>query len=75
MADSDTIYEAARQYSLHPHRVAKQFVPYAATWLNGERWNDPLPETREADRGKPTPTDRARAILALVPDMPQKEIS
>lgn len=74
IADSDTIYEAARQYSLHPHRPAKQYVPYAATWLNGERWTDPLPDAPEADRSKQTPTDRARAILALVPE-PLKEIS
>lgn len=65
VATSDVIYEAARLYALHPHRAAKQFVPYAATWLNGERWNDPLPDAPEADHRKQTPEDRARATLRL----------
>ena len=28
----------------------KQFVPYPATWLNGERWDDELPDPRPASR-------------------------
>ena len=28
----------------------KQFVPYPATWLNGERWDDDLPDPRAASR-------------------------
>ena len=74
-ASPQQIYDAAAVYAAHPHRPARQYVPYAATWLRSDRWNDPPPEAPEADRSKPTPTDRARAILALVPDMPQKEIS
>ncbi|MFD4957117.1 helix-turn-helix domain-containing protein [Microbacterium sp. NPDC058389] len=38
------ILAAARAYVDSPHRPEKQFVPYGATWLNGDRWNDPLPE-------------------------------
>lgn len=52
------IYAAAVAYAESPYRPEKRFVPHAATWLNGERWTDPLPEPRggvvdagrEADR-------------------------
>ena len=43
-ADPSRILDAAREYACHPARPEKQFVPYAATWLNGDRWDDPLPE-------------------------------
>lgn len=29
-----------RDYALSPNRPDVKFVPHAATWLNGERWND-----------------------------------
>ena len=45
-----TIYDAAVAYAKNPHRPARQFIPHAATWLNGDRWNDPLPEAPESDR-------------------------
>lgn len=35
---------AATDYAEHPHRPERKFVPHAATWLNGDRWTDPLPE-------------------------------
>lgn len=69
---ASAIHEAAREYSNHPHRPAKQFVPHGATWLNGERWNDGPPTTPEAERTKPTPTDRAHATLALARNLNQK---
>lgn len=34
------IVEKARAYVTSPTVPEKQFVPHAATWLNGERWND-----------------------------------
>lgn len=37
-----------------------QFTPHLITWLNGERWNDPLP----LPRGKPEYMDTARDIAA-----------
>lgn len=43
-ATPESIIEAARAYAESPYRPEKQFVPYGASWLNGERWNDPLPE-------------------------------
>lgn len=34
---------AAAAYRGAPGLPEPQFIPHAATWLNGERWNDPLP--------------------------------
>ncbi len=31
-----------RAYVASPNRPEKQFIPHAATWLNGERWNDEI---------------------------------
>ena len=31
-----------RAYVTNPNRPEKQFIPHAATWLNGERWTDDL---------------------------------
>lgn len=73
-ASPELIVERAAAYAQHPHRPPKQYVPHGATWLRGDRWTDPLPEAPEAEHSKPSPTDRARAILALVPE-PLKEIS
>lgn len=42
--DPAVIVAAARAYAESPHRPSLQFVPYGASWLNGERWADPLPE-------------------------------
>lgn len=42
------------QDALERQKVSDQwqrgFVPYASTWLNGERWNDELPAAREAKK-------------------------
>ena len=39
ISESDLV-EKARAYVTSPTLPAKQFVPHAATWLNGERYND-----------------------------------
>jgi len=44
----ELILAAVAVYVNHPHRPAKQFVPHASTWLNGERWNDGEPTATEA---------------------------
>lgn len=49
-ADPARIVDVAAEYANHPHRAAKQFVPYGATWLRGDCWNDPMPEAPEPDR-------------------------
>lgn len=48
----------------HSKFTPPQFVPHLTTWLNQERWNDPLPGPRGPAGGQ-TPTDRALATLAL----------
>lgn len=58
------IYEAALKYVDHPHRPARQFVPHATTWLNQDRWADPLPEAPEAERRRPTRTEQNLAFVA-----------
>ena len=36
--------EGAKRFAADPNLPPKRFIPYPATWLNGERWNDgPLP--------------------------------
>lgn len=39
-ADPETITAAAAKFATDPHLPEPQFVPLAATWLSGERWED-----------------------------------
>jgi hypothetical protein len=64
-ADPQIIVDAARAYAQSPYRPDKQFVPYGASWLNAERWNDPLPEPAQARGGQLGPNDRVRAGLEM----------
>jgi len=50
------LVEKARAYVTSPTVPAKQFVPHAATWLNGERWNDE-PEPVQPYRHHPPEDD------------------
>ena len=44
------LVEAARDYSQKPDLPDRKFIPHAATWLNGERWNDePEPALPDPD--------------------------
>jgi hypothetical protein len=52
------IAEHAGAYTRHEHPT--QFVPMLSTWLNGERWNDPLP----AVRSNGTVNDGNREVLS-----------
>ena len=61
--DGQTIVDAARSLAESPYRDAKEFMPHGATWLNGERWNDPLPTAPESR--KETPTDKTMAIMDI----------
>lgn len=67
--DPTVIFAAALVYTRHPNRPAIQYVPYGATWLNKERWNDGPPTAPEQVRGKPTPEQRARQTLQLATDL------
>lgn len=61
-APADSIYAAAVAYTSNPHRPEKQYIPYPATWLNAEGWNDELDGPRVT--GRPTNTDRALDVVA-----------
>jgi hypothetical protein len=70
------IVDVASEYAAHPHRVARQYVPYGATWLRGDCWNDPMPLPPERERdSKPTPEERASRTLGLATDVDMGEIS
>jgi len=53
-ADPEIITLGAHRLANDPNRVDK-FTPHPATWLNGERWNDPpLPSTLSPVRSGPS---------------------
>ena len=44
VGDADTILEGARRMAADPNLPVKQFIPYPATWLNRDGWDDePFP--------------------------------
>lgn len=47
-ADPDTIVNAARSFAVRSAGSDPKFIPYPATWLNGERWADEL-ETQKSE--------------------------
>lgn len=55
---ADEIAAHARAYEQHGH--PPQFVPMLSTWLNGERWNDPLP----GPRGAASAVDQNASVLS-----------
>lgn len=45
----DEVIAGAIRFANDPNLPPEQFVPHAATWLRGERWNDPaLPERQKS---------------------------
>jgi hypothetical protein len=45
VGDADVILEGARRMASDPNLPVKQFIPYPATWLNRDGWDDePFPE-------------------------------
>lgn len=50
-ADPDVLVRAAQRFARRDVEV--RFIPYPATWLNGERWLDEEPERRTVGRGMP----------------------
>lgn len=64
-APAALILDRAIAYATHPHRTARQFVPYASSWLNQDRWEDPPPQAPEGQQRAPTPSQRLLATLAL----------
>jgi hypothetical protein len=44
VGDADTILEGVRRMAADPNLPVKQFIPYPATWLNRDGWDDePFP--------------------------------
>lgn len=71
------IYDAAKAYADSPYLPPRQFIPNAASWLNGERWNDP-PLQPDEIRRNPTRNDHDLAYLTELARREQqtpKEIS
>lgn len=45
----DEVIAGAIRFANDPNLPPEQFIPHAATWLRGERWNDPaLPERQKS---------------------------
>lgn len=47
-ASAEQLLTALQRQLPHLQRAEEQFVPYPATWLNGERWNDEPPRPSPA---------------------------
>jgi hypothetical protein len=45
-----------------------RYVPHPATWLNGERWNDDLPQRPSTPPSRPPPGQRVSGLTALAHD-------
>ena len=43
------------------NREGGQYVPHAATWLNGRRWDDEVPEKKDAPAARPAPVKQVVA--------------
>lgn len=68
--DAAVIIASAAAYRDNPARPQKQYIPYPATWLNADGWNDELPEAASSQT-RPTPTDRAVSALTSMLGTPQ----
>jgi hypothetical protein len=54
VGDADTILEGARRMAADPNLPVKQFIPYPATWLNRDGWDDePFPPREGVPGVKP----------------------
>jgi hypothetical protein len=53
---ADQLLAKTKAYADHCRKIGKQlqYMPYAATWFNGERWNDPLIEPTPQPQRPPT---------------------
>jgi hypothetical protein len=74
-APAEVIVAAAAVYAESPWRPERQFVPHGATWLNGDRWDDPPPGPPEQRAAPPSPAHRpaVQAGLDLVAQFAQEE--
>lgn len=61
----DTITAFGLAYATWPESE-QRFVPMLSTWLNQQRWTDPLPEARGQSPAQQRAQDRTQANLAVV---------
>lgn len=54
------LMELTQRFSDHVVGKDPEHVPHPATWLNGERWTDELPDRSQTD-GRPASVDRSAA--------------
>jgi hypothetical protein len=55
----EIIITAAREFKHASSRTERRYIPYPATWLNAERWEDDLESTYDQ-----TTTDRLNEIVS-----------
>jgi hypothetical protein len=53
------LMDRTRAFAEHVVDREKDKIAHPATWLNGERWNDELPNRSQTDGQRPTGADRA----------------
>lgn len=64
-ATTAEILEGIKRYAADPNLPPMAFVPYGATWLNGDRWLDgPLPERIKTKQELEAEAELARAARA-----------
>lgn len=69
-ADVTAIIEGARRFGEDPNLPEPKFIPLAATWLNGERWDDgPLPDRR----GSSNVDTRVEGHIAIARQLHEQE--
>lgn len=72
-APAALVVAAAVEYAASPWRPERQFVPHAATWLNGDRWADPPPQPPEQRHAPPAHHPSVQNMLNLVDQMEAQE--
>ena len=59
-ASHETIMSGLERYKRYAATLDPKFVCHPSTWLNGERWEDELPEPPKGEA--PLPPDEAAAV-------------
>lgn len=63
-ADFETVIAGARRYAADPNLPTDRvMIPYPATWLNQERWNDEALPARYTQTGRPSASSGWAAML------------
>ena len=62
-ARAATIVDAAREYRKHVGDSDPKFIAHPTTWLNGERWTDPVPVPRDRGAHQPEPPKPSAPVI------------